>query len=459
MTASKYSILLVEDDQPQRQTLAGFLRKKGYQVQEAASAQEAENWSKQNPVDLLITDLRLGGPDGIALLKSLKPRHPQLQCLILTAYGTVEDAVSAMKAGAYDFISKPINLDRLEILIEKALERVSIEKENQSLRSIALNTGTMSELVGESKPMQLVKETAIKAAGSKASILILGESGTGKEILARAIHRISPRKDRPFVTVNCAALPEQLIESELFGHEKGAFTGALTEKKGRFEMAHQGTLFLDEIGDIPLGLQVKLLNVLQSGSFERVGSTKTIRVDVRLLAATHRNLEQAIQLGTFRADLYYRINVISIHLPPLRERPEDLPLLLDHFLTKHADLSQVHIDSVDPEVLEKLNQWSFPGNVRELENWIERAVVLSSGNRLTKDDFPSQLFDPGTETAKVDATSNPDETIDLDQRVAQLETDLIRQALSQHQDNKSAAARQLGITERAIRYKIKKYHL
>jgi two-component system NtrC family response regulator len=452
-TQRQPAILLVEDDAPQRKTLAGFLRKQGYLVLEADGAEKAEQEARASEIDLLLTDLRLGGPDGVQLLQELKKAHPDLQALVLTAYGTAEDAVRAMKAGAYDFLSKPVDLNRLAALVEKALERVQLARENRGLREVARASGAFAELVGESPAMQQVKALAAKVAPSRASLLVVGESGTGKEVLARSIHRVSGRRDRPFITVNCAALPETLIESELFGHEKGAFSGAVAEKKGRFELANGGTLLLDEVGDIPLAVQVKLLNVLQSGSFERVGGTKTHEVDVRVIAATHRDLEKRIEQGAFRTDLYYRLNVVSIALPPLRERAEDIPLLVQSFLRKHADLSAAQVDAVEPEVVQAFMKWPFPGNVRELENWIERAVVLAESTTLTRNDFPSQLFDETARPVSADGQKG------LDGRVAELETSLIGEALQRHGGNKSAAARELGLTERAIRYKMKKYGL
>ena len=451
MADADTTILLVEDDDPQRKTLSGFLRKRGYTVLEAASAAQAEQEAAENAVDLLLTDLRLGGPDGITLLETLKGGHPDLQALVLTAFGTVEDAVRAMRAGAYDFLAKPVDLDRLEALVEKALERVRLARENRSLREVVKSSDVFSELVGESDSIRQVKDLAVKVASSKASVLILGESGTGKEVLARAIHRGSERRGKPFMVINCAAMPETLVESELFGHQKGAFTGATADKQGRFELADGGTLFLDEIGDIPLPVQVKLLNVLQSGQFQRVGGTKTIEVDVRLITATHRDLEKAIGEGTFREDLFYRLNVVSVTMPPLRDRTGDMPLLVDHFIRKHADLSSVRIESVAPEVLEKLSVWPFPGNVRELENLIERAVVLAEGAELKLEDFPPQIGQA--------APPPPAGEGGLEEQVACLEISLIRDALQRNQGNKSAAARDLGLSERAIRYKMKKYSL
>ncbi|MBW1811522.1 MAG: sigma-54-dependent Fis family transcriptional regulator [Deltaproteobacteria bacterium] len=445
------TILLVEDDAPQRKTLAGFLRKSGYSVLEAESAKVAKLTAADQEVDLLLTDLRLGGPDGIELLQSLKSNLPDLQALVLTAYGTVDDAVRAMKAGAYDFISKPVDLDRLEALVVKALERVQLARANRGLREMVKSSGVFDGLIGESQSMRAVKDLATKVAPSRASVLLLGESGTGKEVLARAIHRASKRLDKPFMVVNCAALPETLIESELFGHEKGAFTGATTAKKGRFELADGGTLFLDEIGDIPLPVQVKLLNVLQSASFERVGGTQTCKVDVRIIAATHRDLEKRIEQDMFRSDLYYRLNVVSIRLPQLCDRSADVPLLVDFFIHKHADLSALPVERVGDQVLERLTNWPFPGNVRELENWIERAVVLAEGTTLGREDFPSQLFEDVPKSPKEADPEN------LDQQVARLEISLIEGALQRNKGNQSAAARELGLTERAIRYKIKKY--
>jgi len=455
MTATQAEILLVEDDAPQRKALGGFLRKKGYSVLEADSSPSAERLARERPLDLVLTDLRLGGPDGVELLKTLRGTHPDLQAIVLTAYGSVDDAVRAMKAGAYDFVSKPVDLDRLETLIAKALERVSLSRENRGLRSVLQNEGAFSALIGESPALQQVKAIGLKVAPSRAAVLILGESGTGKEVLARSIHLASPRKAGPFVTVNCAALPESLIESELFGHERGAFTGATDRKPGRFELAQGGTLFLDEVGEIPLHVQVKLLNVLQSGRFERVGGTTTVSSDARIIAATNRDLQQQVSEGTFRADLFYRLNVVPMTMPPLRERRDDIPLLARHFLARYSDLSGKGTLSLEPDVVAHLLEQPFPGNVRELENWIERAVVLADGDRLTRDDFPAQLYAAAPPTPD-DATST---SMGLDEQVASLERSLITAAYQQHNGNQSAAARQLKISERSIRYKMKKYRL
>jgi two-component system NtrC family response regulator len=453
-TARQPVILLVEDDMPQRRTLAGFLAKRGYAVLEAGSASEAHTVAGSRDFDLLITDLRLGGPDGVTLLGEFRTSNPDIEALVLTAYGTVEDAVRAMRAGAYDFLAKPVDLDRLEALIEKVLEKSGLVRENRELREVLGTSGPFASIIGESDAIRKVNELAAKIAPSRAPVLVLGESGTGKEVLARAIHLASNRKARPFITLNCAALSESLIESELFGHEKGAFTGADRLKKGRFELAEGGTLFLDEIGDIPLPLQVKLLNVLQSSKFERVGGVETLKADVRIISATHRDLDAAIAEGRFRADLFYRLNVVSITLPPLRERRQDIPLLADHFIKKHSDLGGVAIRGISPEAIELLKNNPFPGNIRELENWIERAVVLAGGDRLTADDFPVQF-----PQAQPDGGGGPLQPGSLEESVAELEVRLIRAALARNAGNQSAAARELGISERMIRYKIRKYGL
>jgi two-component system NtrC family response regulator len=448
----KPTILLVEDDAPQRKVLSGFLEKRGYRVIGVDSATAAMSAAASEPPNLLLTDLRLGGPDGVELLSALREQHSDIEAVVLTAYGTVDDAVRAMRAGAYDFISKPVDLQRLETLIEKALEKSNLSREVRDLRETVKNSGAFLDLIGDSAAIQKIVHQAAKAASSKASVLILGESGTGKEVLARGIHLASPRRSKPFLTVNCAALPETLIESELFGHEKGAFTGAAAKKKGRFELAHQGTLFLDEVGEIPLQVQVKLLNVLQSGKFERVGGTETIATDVRIIAATNRDLKAQAGNGTFREDLFFRLNVVAFTLPPLRDRREDITLLISYFLQKQADILGTSPLVVSDRAMQQLLRYSFPGNIRELENLIERAVVFSDGKTLTEDDLPESL------SKKTDSLTSPSEQ-GLEAQVAALEISMIRDALQRNAGNQSAAARELCITERNIRYKIKKYGL
>lgn len=449
----KGTLLVAEDDPAQRRMLAGFLRKAGYGVEEAGSAVEASERARDRGIDLLITDLRLGGPDGIALLEDLRRDHPDLQAIVVTAYGTVEDAVRSMRAGAYDFLAKPVDLARLEAVVAKALEKVGLARENRSLRQAVEVADAFADWVGDSPAIRQVKELAQKVAPSRASVLILGESGTGKEVVARAMHRLSGRRDGPFVTLNCAVLTETLVESELFGHERGAFTGASAQKKGRFELAKGGTLFLDEVGDIPPSVQVKLLNVLQTGRFERVGGTQPLETDARVIAATHRDLEARIATGQFRADLFYRLNVVTLRMPALRERASDLPALVTHFIRKHADLSPIGIGGVSGDALAALARHPFPGNVRELENLVERALVLAEGPILDAGDFPlaaggAQAVGPGGEARG-----------GLEEQVARLERDLILRALERHGGNQSAAARELGLGERAVRYKMQKLGL
>ncbi len=446
---SQGTILVVEDSGAQRSVLEGFLRKKGYRVLGAGSAKDALERCAGEEVELLLTDLRLGGQDGISLFREMRGLLPALQAIVLTAYGTVEDAIAAMKLGAYDFVSKPVDLDRLETLVEKALEKGRLEGENRTLAAVVGNTDAFSGVIGASESMAKLVQLASRAAASRASVLILGESGTGKEVLARAIHLASPRRHRPLLTVSCAALPDTLIESELFGHEAGSFTGAAGRRKGRFELADGGTLFLDEIGEVPLHVQVKLLNVLQSGAFERIGGTETVRSDVRIIAATNRDLEERVKEGHFREDLFYRLNVIRLTIPPLRQRKEDIPALAGHFLRKYTGLNGVRIDGFDDGAMARLLAYDFPGNIRELENWIERAVVLAEGDVLRAQDLPelenAPVVDDGPEG--------------LDGVVESLEKRMISEALGACGGNQSAAARRLKISERAIRYKMKKYGL
>jgi len=456
---SSSTLLLVEDDPAQRMILGGFLRKAGYEVLEAESADAAVKVATRAQVDLLVTDLRLGGQDGVSLLGRLRQEHHGLEAIVLTAYGSVEDAVRAMRAGAFDFLAKPVDLDHLEARVCKALERVRLSSENADLREALAAGEAFEDLIGDSPAMREVRALAARVAKSRASIMISGESGTGKGLLARAIHRASDRQDRPFVAVNLAALPEGLIEAELFGHAAGAFTGAQTAKAGRFERADGGTLFLDELGDVPLATQVKLLEVIQSGTFERVGETTPRMTDVRIITATHRDLPARIQEGRFREDLFYRLNVVELRMPALRERPEDLPLLAARLLAKHRDLGPGVPQEIAPAVMQALRGWPFPGNVRELENWLERALVLAEGPVLTAEDFPPQLFGAPARTQTSGPVAPAILHRPLDVQVAELETSLLKEALAAHGGNKSAAARALGLSERTMRYKLNKYEL
>jgi DNA-binding NtrC family response regulator len=440
-------ILVVDDEEPQRRVLAGFLRKRGYDVVATGTASEALQVVETRVVDLVLTDLRMPGQDGIALLEAVRAVNPEIPVVVTTAYGTVASAVDAMKRGAADYLGKPVDLDELEVLVERTLERRALLSENRALREQVEAQYRLAGLETANAGMQEAINLAARAAASRATILIRGDSGTGKELLARAIHYASPRRRGPLVAVNAAALPETQLESELFGHERGAFTGADREHRGRFELADGGTLFLDEIGDLPPGTQVKLLRVLQEQSFERLGGTRPVKIDVRLVAATHRDLEGLVRSGTFREDLFFRLNVVAITLPPLRERREDIPLLVEHFLRRFAAEGKAR--RVSREALDLLMKHDYPGNVRELENLIHRAVVLARGDVIGTSDLALPAAS-GTEV-KTGGT--------FVERVATLERTLIREALDASAGVQTRAAAALGMSERHLRYKLKKYGL
>ena len=440
-------ILVVDDEEPQRRVLAGFLRKAGYEVEAVGSADEALAVVSSRTVDLVLTDLRMPGKTGVELLDAVRGVNPEVPVVVMTAYGTVASAVDAMKRGAADYLGKPVDLDELEVLVARTLERRALVSENRALREQVESRYRLAGLETGNARMQEAINMAARAAASRATILIHGESGTGKELLARAIHYASPRRRGPLVAVNVAALPETLLESELFGHERGAFTGADREHRGRFELADGGTLFLDEIGDLPRGTQVKLLRVLQEQSFERVGGTKPIKVDVRLVAATHRDLEAMARAGDFREDLFFRLNVVAITLPPLRDRREDVPLLVDHFLRRFADEGKAR--SVSREAMDLLLKHDYPGNVRELENLVHRAVVLARGDVITTADLPLHLAGLKPE--------GKGEAAGFTERVEAFERALIFEALEKAGGVQTRAAAALGMSERHLRYKLKKY--
>jgi two-component system NtrC family response regulator len=440
-------ILVVDDEEAQRRVLAGFLKKCGYEVAAAGSAEEALRVVGTRVVDLVLTDLRMPGTDGVALLEGVRAANPEIPVVVMTAYGTVASAVDAMKRGAADYLGKPVDLDELEVLLARTLERRALVSENRALREQVEAQYRLAGLETANARMQEAINLAARAAGSRATILIRGDSGTGKELMARAIHYGSPRRRGPLVSVNAAALPETLLESELFGHERGAFTGADREHRGRFELADGGTLFLDEIGDLPRGTQVKLLRVLQEQSFERLGGTRPVKVDVRLLAATHRDLESLVRAGEFREDLFFRLNVVSLTLPPLRERREDIPLLVEQFLRRFA--SEGRARRVSREAMDLLMKHDYPGNVRELENLIHRAVVLARGDVIGTADVAL----PASSGAEAKPSGG------LAVRVAALEKTLIRDALEASGGVQTRAAAALGMSERHLRYKLKKYGL
>jgi len=447
------TILIVDDEKNYLVVLEALLSPEGYEIVTSEKAQEALRVIQEADVDLVLTDMKMPGMSGMELLEEAKKIKPEVPVIMMTAYGTIEMAVEAMKKHAYDYITKPFRNEELKLTIRKALDNYRLLKENRRLSEALTERYGYRNIVGKSKPMQKVYDLIAKVAQSKASVLITGPSGTGKELIAKAIHYESLRKDRPFISVNCGALAETLLESELFGHEKGAFTGAVTMKKGRFELADGGTLFLDEIGDMSPPLQVKLLRVLQEMEFERVGGTKTIKVDVRVLSASNRNLKDDVAGGVFREDLFYRLNVIHIEVPPLRERMEDVRLLVSHFIDKYGTGRKIELS---PQAWEALYTHSWPGNVRELENVIERAVVLNSEGLIDLKDLPAE-FTKAKGDLDVDRFIPPEAL--LQGTLEEIEEKLIRRALKQSGNVQSHAAEQLGITKSLIQHKMKKYNI
>lgn len=447
------TILIVDDEPIQRGILAGYLKKHGHAVYEAGSASQAIETLKNRAMDIVLTDYKMPDRTGFDLLKETHALNPEITVVLLTAFGTIEGAVAAMREGAYDYLTKPIDLEELDLLIQRIKERGRLISENRLLKEQLAERFSFAGIISQSAAMEAVLNTAGRVALSKAPILIRGESGTGKELVAKAIHFASARKEKPFVAVNCAALNENILESELFGHEKGAFTGADRQRQGRFEAADGGTLFLDEIGDIPLSTQVRLLRVLQEQQFERVGGTETLSVDVRVIAATHKDLESMIRLGSFREDLFYRLNVVAIDLPPLRNRREDIPPLLEHFLQRYAHENKRKKTAFSREAWELLLRYDFPGNVRELQNIVQRAVILSRGETITTNDLPAIVKERKGEK-ELAALQKP---TSLPERVEQLEKELVLEALRRSSGNQSQAAAELGISERNLRYRLKKW--
>jgi two-component system NtrC family response regulator len=445
-------ILVVEDDEAQRQELAGFLRDLGATVHEAADGHEALQWVADTILDVVVTDLRLPGLTGREILQKALEIRPDLSILVVTAYGTVEEAVAALKEGAVDFLRKPLDLDEVEHQVRRAAEERHLKRENRELRERLGAIESIPGIVTAGGAMTRVLSTVTRVADSAVSVLVLGESGTGKELVARAIHAAGPRRERPFVAVNASALSSTLLESELFGHEKGAFTGADRARAGRFEAADGGTLFLDEVGDLPQDAQVKLLRVLQEKHIERVGSNEAKAVDVRVIAATHRDLLAELPQGRFREDLYYRLAVVTVEIPPLRQRRADIPLLVDHFLAKHREVTGSEDKTFSGEAMDALMRYPFPGNVRELENTVQRCMVLARGQTIYRQDLPPamRLENPQGEASGLGPSAT------LPERIAELERKAIEEALEGENGNQTRAARRLGISERALRYKLQK---
>jgi len=446
---NRFHILVVDDEPVQREMIGGFLKKQGFEVIAADSAERALELFRQDAFDLVLTDQKMAEMSGLELLQAVHTINAETPVILITAFGTIEAAVAALKQGAIDYLTKPLNLDELLYRIRQVSDRYRIINENRELREALQDRHRIEGIIGESGSMLEVLSIVRRVAPSEATVLIRGESGTGKELIAKAIHFGSPRARGPLVKVNCAALPEALLESELFGHEKGAFTGALTSRQGRFELANGGTIFLDEIGDLPLHLQAKLLRVLQEREFEKVGSSRPVRVNVRIMAASHRPLEDLIKAGQLREDLYYRLNVVTIFIPPLRERRSDVALLLDHFLRYYAEKNGKTIRGLTPEGRDILLRYDYPGNVRELENIIERAVVLTRDDVIGSGDLPLTVQEP--EVADGDRETN------LTAAVEALERRMIRDALARSDGIQTRAAELLGMGERALRYKLTKY--
>jgi DNA-binding NtrC family response regulator len=443
-------ILVVDDEEHMCWALERAMRQEGYQVFTATRGQQGLDLIREEAPSLMILDLKMPEMDGMEVLQRAKEIHPKLPVIILTAHGTIETAIEAMKIGAADFITKPFDLDELKIVIKKALMISQLVTEVSFLRSEL--TKRYGKIIGQSQAMKEVRDLIDRVALANATVLITGESGTGKEVAAVAIHQASPRRDQAFVAVNCAALPEHLLESELFGHEKGAFTGAVARKMGRFELADKGTIFLDEIAEMPLNMQAKLLRFLQEKTFERVGGTCTLRVDVRVIAATNRNIMEAIRKGDFREDLYYRLNVIPIHLPPLRERREDISLLADHFLRKFQPTYLVN--RINPAAMDLLTKYHWPGNIRELQNVIERAAIICHGGEIMPDNLPKELQTPQKVISESIAVVNfPEGGLSLED----VEKQLIVKALEQSSGNQTRAANLLGITRSALLYRMQKH--
>jgi DNA-binding NtrC family response regulator len=441
----KSRILIVEDEEKLRRVLELQLRSADFDADKAGTAEEALKLADR--ADLVLTDLRLPGMSGLELLAAIRSQNTRTPIIVMTAFGTVETAVEAMKAGAVDFLLKPFSLDHLTTVIRKALDLRALQDENRKLREELGHKYEFDNIIGRSPLMQEIFATVERVAPTRATVLLAGESGVGKDLIARAIHYRSPRCDHPFVKINCTAIPENLMESELFGYEKGAFTGANNPKPGKFEQADTGTAFLDEIGDVPAAIQVKLLRVLQEREFERLGSNKTRHIDVRIVAATNQDLRAALEQGTFREDLFYRLNVVPINMPPLRDRREDIPFLAEHFVRKLAKANGSRVESITEAAIEKLLGYHWPGNVRELENVIERSIVLCSGERLDAADI---RLDTAPRAQRQTTDNFLPEGMTLDEH----ERSIIREALRRAEGNKSQAARLLGLTRNALRYRL-----
>ncbi|MCR5612683.1 sigma-54 dependent transcriptional regulator [Treponema sp.] len=444
----KFTLLIIDDEKNIREGLAANFEMEGYNVRLAENGQQGLDFIAKGDIDLVITDLRMPGITGEEVLRKVATETPGIPVIVLTGHGSIDAAVDAMRNGAYDFLTKPLNLDQLSLIVKRALEARELSLQHKQLKTEVEKNHALDNIIGKSAEMQKVFDMIKKVASSKASVLITGESGVGKEVVADAIHKLSPRKDHQCIKVHCAALSETLLESELFGHEKGAFTGADSLVKGRFELAHESTIFLDEIGEINPSVQIKILRVLQERAFERVGGQETINVDVRIVAATNRNLEDEVKKGTFREDLYYRLNVIHIHVPPLRERKDDIPLLIAKFLEEFAEENGKTIKGIDSAAKSAMFNYSWPGNIRELRNCIESAVVMCTGDEIKLEDLPPQVSKAGIEKSIV---------IPANATLDEAEKIVILQTLAANKNNKSKTAELLGIGRKTLHRKLQEY--
>jgi len=454
-----YSLLIVDDELSMREFLEILLRKEGYGVSTASQGEEALALLERHTYDLVICDIMMPRVDGMQVLRRVKETSPGTQVVMITAFASTETAVEAMKIGAYDYITKPFKVDEIKLCLSKALEKSRLVRENTLLRQELMSQYSFENLVGSSRPMLELYEMVRQVATTRSNVLLSGESGTGKELVAKAIHYLSPRREKPFLTVNCGAIPRELMESELFGHKKGAFTGAYQHKKGLFEMADQGTIFLDEIGELDPSIQVKLLRAIQDKTFKAVGGLEDVLVDVRVIAATNLDLEAAVAQSRFREDLYYRLNVIRLRMPPLRERKEDIPLLARHFLEIYSKELAKDIKKISQEAEQKLLAYDYPGNVRELENIIERAVALEHHDVVLPESLPDFLRQPAERPAPLAALGLPDQGMNLDATIEDLERRLLTEALQRSKGVKKDAAELLGISFRSFRYRLAKLGL
>jgi two-component system response regulator PilR (NtrC family) len=448
MSKIKGRILVVDDEKSMREILEIFLKNEGYSVSVADNGEKGIEAVKKDIYDLIITDMKMPKVSGLELLKSVKQISPDTIVVVFTAFGTTKSAVEAMKLGAYDYIQKPFQMDNIRLVVKNALEKQKLRKDVSILKD-QLASPSIENIIGESLPMRELFSVTSKCASSNASVLIMGESGTGKELVAKAVHTMSQRKDNHFVAINCAAIPEGLLESELFGHMKGAFTGASSSKQGLFELANDGTLFLDEIGEMPMSLQAKLLRVIEDGTYRRVGGVSDITVDVRIIAATNKNIAELIDNGMFREDLYFRLNVLSLKIPPLRERQDDIPLLVSHFLKKFSGNGKRFSENA----MALLNNYRWKGNVRELENIIERVILLSDSDVINQESLPEEVRS-GSSAEKV---AVPSGGVDIEQMIVNMERAYLLKALEKTNGVKTEAAKLLKLTFRSFRHKLKKY--